>query len=574
MRGPSPPAPELLLGPLLRYAGTENATFWVETSAPCDVEILGHKARTFNVEGHHYALVVANDLEPASVTPYDVRLDGRLVWPPRDGRPQPVVHTRNHEHRARLVFGSCRVGGPPPTRLTEPWPEDLREIGIDALWTYSKQLQRGEAEWPDALLLLGDQVYADEVSPATLEFIESRRDTTVAPGREIADFEEYTRLYRESWADPEIRWLFSTVPTAMIFDDHDVHDDWNMSWRWVQEMRSKPWWEARIIGAFMSYWIYQHLGNLSPPELAEETMFQLVQEDEDAGPRLRRFAEMCDRESASCRWAYFRDFGNTRLLVVDSRAARVLADDRREMVDAEEWDWIVDHSAGSFDHVVIASTLPIFLPHGIHHLEAWNEALCDGRWGRLVASISERLRRAIDLEHWAAFNESFERLCAWLRTVREGGRDDLAPATILLLGGDVHHAYVSEIEFDSNPGSRVYQLVCSPFRNPLPPRERRIVRVTGSRAAGVAFAALARMAGVPVPSASWRFVRSPTFDNSIGELVLEGRSARVTVRRSPHEDEDVDRLVVLHRTELALETLSEATPDPREGALDDAHAHG
>ena len=192
----------------------------------------------------------------------------------------------------------------------------------------------------------------------------------------------------------------------------------------------------------------------------------------------------------------------------------------------------------------------------------------------MVASISERLRRAVDLEHWAAFNESFERLCDWLRTVRAGTRDDRAPATILLLGGDVHHAYVSEIEFDSNPGSRVYQLVCSPFRNPLPPRERRIVRVTGSRAAGVVFAALARIAGVRVPSASWRFVRSPTFDNSIGELVLEGRSARVTVRRSPHEDEDVDRLVVLHRTDLALETLSEATHDPREGALDDAHAHG
>ena len=27
-------------------------------------------------------------------------------------------------------------------------------------------------------------------------------------------------------------------------------------------MRSKPWWEERIVGAFMSYWIYQHLGNL------------------------------------------------------------------------------------------------------------------------------------------------------------------------------------------------------------------------------------------------------------------------------------------------------------------------
>jgi hypothetical protein len=23
-------------------------------------------------------------------------------------------------------------------------------------------------------------------------------------------------------------------------------DDWNISWRWIEEMRAKPWWEARI----------------------------------------------------------------------------------------------------------------------------------------------------------------------------------------------------------------------------------------------------------------------------------------------------------------------------------------
>ena len=90
------------------------------------------------------------------------------------------------------------------------------------------------------------------------------------PGEQIADFEEYTRLYRESWSEPDIRWLLSTVPTVMIFDDHDVHDDWNISWLWVEEMRAKPWWEARITGAFMAYWIYQHLGNLSPPELEDD----------------------------------------------------------------------------------------------------------------------------------------------------------------------------------------------------------------------------------------------------------------------------------------------------------------
>ena len=79
----------------------------------------------------------------------------------------------------------------------------------------------------------------------------------------------------------------------------------------------------------MAYWIYQHLGNLSPPELEEDTIFPQVKDEEDAGPLLRRLAHTWDRESAASRWAFYRDFGDTRLLVLDSRAARVLSDGRR-----------------------------------------------------------------------------------------------------------------------------------------------------------------------------------------------------------------------------------------------------
>ena len=102
--------------------------------------------------------------------------------PTTDG-PQPVVHTRNHERHARLVFGSCRVGDPQPTHLGEQWPDDVKALGIDALWTYSKQLQRGEIEWPDAVLLLGDQVYADEVSPGHGRVHRARRGTDDRAGR-------------------------------------------------------------------------------------------------------------------------------------------------------------------------------------------------------------------------------------------------------------------------------------------------------------------------------------------------------------------------------------------------------
>jgi hypothetical protein len=45
--------PQLVLGPILRYVGKDEATVWVETDAPCVVEVLGHGERTFTVERHH-----------------------------------------------------------------------------------------------------------------------------------------------------------------------------------------------------------------------------------------------------------------------------------------------------------------------------------------------------------------------------------------------------------------------------------------------------------------------------------------------------------------------------------------
>jgi hypothetical protein len=74
--------PDLILGPVLRHLGTDDATVWVETDAPCEVEVLGHGERTFTVAGHHYALVRIENLRPREVHPYDVRLDGHRVWPP------------------------------------------------------------------------------------------------------------------------------------------------------------------------------------------------------------------------------------------------------------------------------------------------------------------------------------------------------------------------------------------------------------------------------------------------------------------------------------------------------------
>jgi phosphodiesterase/alkaline phosphatase D-like protein len=280
---------ELILGPMVRYLDDSSATVWVETDAACEVEVLGRRERTFCAEGHHYAIVPITGLEPGEAYPYEVALDGERRWPLEGSRfPPSTIRTIHPDRRMRIVFGSCRVAVP----HEEPWnlspDEDERGREVDALHALGlRMIAQDPSEWPHLLLSIGDQVYVDEDAPETREFIRARRDTSLPPGEEVADFEEYTRLYRESWGPEVIRWLFSTVGIVMIFDDHDVHDDWNTSIRWLEEMRAKPWWDERITSALSSYWIYQHLGNLSPAALAEDELLAQVRGDEDAGARLR-----------------------------------------------------------------------------------------------------------------------------------------------------------------------------------------------------------------------------------------------------------------------------------------------
>ena len=71
----------LVLGPLLRQVTEDCAVFWVETDERCDVEILGTSEPTFEVAGHHYALLCAGGLPPGTWHEYEVRLDGERVWP-------------------------------------------------------------------------------------------------------------------------------------------------------------------------------------------------------------------------------------------------------------------------------------------------------------------------------------------------------------------------------------------------------------------------------------------------------------------------------------------------------------
>ncbi|MFJ6566690.1 alkaline phosphatase D family protein [Streptomyces sp. NPDC091292] len=543
---------KLRLGPLLRYVDGSSATVWVEASRPCSAEVrcadgAGGATRTFQIAGHHYALVPVDGLTPGTSTAYEVMLDGVRVWPLPESRfPPSEIRTPGagagdpgaggDDRAVRVSFGSCRWAAPPA--------DEKDPVGPDALDTLAARLAATPgAEWPDVLLLLGDQVYADETSEATRRWIAARRDLTEPPGSQVADYEEYTRLYYESWLDPEVRWLLSTVPSCMIFDDHDVIDDWNTSASWLASMRATPWWNERILSGLMSYWVHQHLGNLPPADLAADPLYAAVRATPDGTDALRAFAARADAEPASTRWSYRRDFGRVRLLMLDTRAARVLDEDRRAMLDPEEAAWVRAQALdtpGSYDHLLIGTSLPWLLPPLIHDAESWNAALCGGSRGGRWARFGEKLRRRADLEHWAAFPSSFRALTD---LIAEAGSGPGAPASVLVLSGDVHHAYVAEpLGWPGGagvggarsggaglgrtaPDARVLQLTCSPVHNSIPRYIEFGFRFGWSRIGQALGRRIARHGRAGEPGLTWGRTGGPWFGNQLMTLTLRGRTA-------------------------------------------------
>ncbi len=523
----------LLLGPALRHVSDTTALVWVQTENACTVEILGCSARTFEVQGYHFALVLVTGLTPDSVTEYQVSVDGKTEWPIDDEAfskfPASVIRTRGpaSAHRLRAIFGSCRY---PKTDVKKI----EKKLKHDALDSYATRMaDRPIDEWPDALILLGDQLYADELPPDEQRRVNRRRHSRHGdrPPDEVVSFGEYERLYRHSWGDPEIRWLMSTVATAMIFDDHDIRDDWNTSASWRAEMATTPWWHDRIRAGLASYWVYQHLGNLSPAELADNEDYQrLVATEGDTWAHLAELAERADREVDSnkgIRFSYRWDLGRSRLIMVDSRNGRILESGERMMIGDNEFRWLeskAEEDPESLDHLMLASSVPWLMPPAIGDLEALNERAADRAGWR--GALGEKLRTAGDFEHWAAFYKSFVRMGEMI--ARIANQPD-GPATISVLSGDVHHSYAARAEIDgvSPDGSTVHQLVCSPVHNYVPLFIKPVFMLGWTRPAAAVIRWWVRRRGVPSPPMTWRDVCGPLFGNTIATVQINGRDAEV-----------------------------------------------
>ena len=236
------PRPRSSLGPLLRHVDPVSATVWVET----DRRLRGRRPRppVADVLRRRPPLRAGPGRGPRAgqhARPTRCTWTARQVWPPEQSSfPPSRIRTPGDRgrvpHRLRLLpLRDPGHGGGrrPASRRTR--------------WTATPTAMAGqpEDEWPDALVLLGDQVYADELTPA---------DPPVAVAAPRRGGRRRTPRWRTSrstpgstrspGAIPQVRWLLSTVPSSMIFDDHEMIDDWNTSAAWRREITAQPWWRG------------------------------------------------------------------------------------------------------------------------------------------------------------------------------------------------------------------------------------------------------------------------------------------------------------------------------------------
>ncbi len=560
---------ELLLGPMLRFVDESAATIWMETDEPGRVQILDSTTHTFTVEGRHYALAVIENLQPGSETEYDVVLNGSAVWPDvASGHPASVIRTPASDSGVSVLVGSCRAAAPhePPYTLELALDADGR--GVDTLWAHGKRmLSEQQSSWPDLLVLVGDQIYADDSSPKAKARIEERRLSNAdLDSKIVKSFDEYCWLYHEAWSEPVERWLFSNIPSAMIFDDHDNIDDWNISASWLSDISEEPWWEEHAISALTTYWIYQHLGNLSPSRIRDEGLLDELLSLDDGSDRLRAWAQevlATTPTPGGYQFSYHRVVGDLTLVVIDCRNGRVLSDGTRLMVGPDEWNWVREIAELTTGHLMLATSVPVFIADGLHDLQVWNERVAGGAWGKTAARMAESIRRGLDLEDWSAFATSYQQFVDLLVTLQTS---EAPPKSIIVASGDIHFSYAASVPLsEGDSGPTVWQVVSSPIRNALIPPERGVMRMTLTRAGRVAGGLLRRMSGARESRPGIKMAAGPFFANNMAEISYRGGEAFLQIEQSSPDEEGNPQLEIVADLRLGHSSDRSATSRTSEG---------
>lgn len=299
-----------------------------------------------------------------------------------------------------------------------------------ALWDVMKAQHERD---PFSLLIMGgDQIYADEIwgkVPELVKWAERPRQERVKqrPSQTMLKQIEvfYENLYRARWKSPVMSELLASIPSVMMWDDHDIFDGWGS---YPEELNTCPVYEA-IFGIAKRY-------------------FELFQIRSSANKSLLRPNEN--------HYAFSVEFRGQHILGVDNRAERT----RRQVMSEDQWKAVKTHLDADIisGNLFVMSAVPVVyrdfsVAEAVLDTTPWEEDLTD------------------DLkDHWRSKLHEGER-ARLIMSLLKNHREKRPDCRTVILSGDVHIGCVGVITERDEPRShKVHQIVSSGIVHPSPSR--------------------------------------------------------------------------------------------------------
>lgn len=298
--------------------------------------------------------------------------------------------------------------------------------------------------------------------------------------REVFD-RELVPLRRFHATLPKVRRLMANIATYMIFDDHDVTDDWNITGAWYEKVRDSFLGRRIVSNALAAYWAFQGWGN-DPNNFDKDLIYSITK-------HLNRMQNDADAVSAADRfdlylWKHrnwsFSVPANPPIVVVDARTQRQPIYGERDhypphLLDRYALDWLrVEWAKLKADLNLLPEVCPVFAISvpvmGFTVIDAAKHIAV-----RLVSAV-ERIKQVHGIEK-ALQKEGI--LTGWMVKMLdvEISKDGYAAFLMTLTGkmniqrcvflsGDVHHSF-SAIAWFRNDNKQLdcYQLTSSAFSN-------------------------------------------------------------------------------------------------------------
>jgi hypothetical protein len=376
--------------------------------------------------------------------------------------------SQQSQSQLRIAYGSCHKSE----------EQDNDALSAFGSWLISNYEQR-EEQWPHLLLLIGDQIYADQ-PPAAL----TKKYPQLEQG--ASTFEDFALLYEYAWTkNRSIRQALAVVPTYMIFDDHEITDNWNTSPTW-RAAAIREGLEQMLVDGLVAYWVYQGWGNLERRTQSNPSpLLTIMQEAEQHGEDILEVLRAQIKEEiygrADFHWHY--TIATTPpIFVANARTGRTAVfDDSEQEIYAparimsqqqmnELRTWMHTHSAGL---LLLVSSVPVLLPPAIGLAEYvagkrfWQKSIAPLRWlGLRMARLQQKVALRTNFDHWPLYSATWQEFVHLL---------DECDQDILVLSGDVHFSYAMEAQRTGRKRGHLYQFVCTPLQNVLTPNDRKLI---------------------------------------------------------------------------------------------------